>query len=63
MRVMLDNAVGGVWHHTIERPAIKHIGAEMLERAIGLAERVLEEPSMLAELNRRSLAWRRSVRV
>jgi hypothetical protein len=63
MRVMLDNAVGGVWHHTIARPAIKHIGAEMLDRAIGLGERVLREPSLLMELNQRSLAWRRVDRV
>lgn len=62
MRVLLDNAVGGVWHHTIARPAIKHADAETLERAIGLGERVMREPSELAVLNRRSLDWRRLAR-
>ncbi|MGI4811290.1 MAG: hypothetical protein ACRYF2_24690 [Janthinobacterium lividum] len=58
MRVLLDNAVGGVWHHTIARPAIKHADAETFERAIGLGERVMREPSELAVLNQRSLDWR-----
>jgi len=62
MRVLLDNAVGGVWHHTIARPAIKHADAETLERAIGLGEGAMREPSQLAVLNRRSLEWRRLAR-
>ena len=62
MRVLLDNAVGGVWHHTIARPAIKHADAETLERAIGLGEGAIREPSELAVLNRRSLDWRRLAR-
>ncbi|RYY16104.1 MAG: GCN5-related N-acetyltransferase [Alphaproteobacteria bacterium] len=62
MRVLLDNAVGGVWHHTIARPAIKHADAETLERAIALGEGAMREPSRLAMLNRCSLEWRRLAR-
>ena len=63
MRVLLDNATGGVWHRTIGRPAIRHIDAVTLERAIGLGEAVLRDPALLAGLNQRSLAWRRPVPV
>ena len=63
MRVLLDNTLEGVWHHTIKRPAIRHLSPEMLERAIALGERVVAEPALLPELDRRSLAWRRGDRV
>ena len=58
MRVLLDNAVGGVWHRVIARPAIRHISPATLEQAIALGHRVLQEPELLPELDRRSLAWR-----
>ena len=61
MRVLLDNAVGGVWHHVIPRPAIRHITLEVLDQAIAIGERILQEPELLPGLNRRSLAWRRAV--
>ncbi|GAC1346491.1 MAG: hypothetical protein NVSMB18_28890 [Acetobacteraceae bacterium] len=60
MRVMLDNAVGGVWHHSIPRPAIRHLAAAQLDAAIALAEAVLHDPALLPDLNRRSLAWRKT---
>ena len=60
MRVLLDNVVGDVWHHSIPRPAIRHIEPAMLDRAIALGEQMLREPDLLPELNRRSLAWRRA---
>ena len=63
MRVLLDNAVGGVWHHVIARPAIRYAAPEMLDRAIELGELLLQEPGLLPELNRRSLAWRRVSRL
>ena len=62
MRVFLDNALGGVWHEIIPRPAIRHIAADQLGRAIDLAERVLGEPGLLPELNRRSLRWRQAAK-
>lgn len=63
MRVLLDNTLEGVWHHTVKRPAIRHLTPEQLERAIALGERVMAEPGLLPELDRRSLAWRRDDRV
>lgn len=59
MRVLLDNAFGGVWHAFIKRPAIRHMPPDALARAVGLAEQVVREPALLPELNRRSLGWRR----
>ena len=46
-----------------QRPAIRHLSPELLERAIALGERVVAEPALLPELDRRSLAWRRGDRV
>ena len=48
MRVFLDNALGGVWHHSVKRPAIRHLTPEQLQAAIALAERVTREPDLLA---------------
>ncbi len=58
MRVFLDDALGGVWHHQIKRPAIRNLHPGQLAAAVALAEAVLVDPHRLAELNRRSLAWR-----
>ena len=63
MRVLLDNTLDGVWHHTVARPAIRHLTPALLERAIALGNRVVHDPALLPELNRRSLAWRRADRV
>ena len=60
---MLDNAVGGVWHRSIARPAIRHAPPAIFARAVALAEQVEREPAGLVELNRRSLAWRRGLTV
>lgn len=60
MRVLLDNAVGTAWPRVIRRPAIHHIDAATLERAIALGEAVRRDPALLPALNRRSLDWRRA---
>lgn len=59
MRVLLDNAFGGVWHRFIKRPAIRHISPDRLDQAIALGRAVRRAPALLPELNRRSLGWRR----
>ncbi len=58
MRVFLDHAMGGRWDRTVPRPAIRHMAAEDLQRAVDLAETVVREPALLPDLNRQSLAWR-----
>ncbi len=59
-RVCLDWACGDCWYWHIERPAERNIGFEMLERAVGCAEEILEGGSaVLKERNAASLRWRR----
>jgi hypothetical protein len=58
-RILLDNAVGGVWYDAIAgRPAYAHAPYPLLEAAVRLGERVIAGEDDLAVLNRRSLAWR-----
>jgi hypothetical protein len=62
-RVLLDNAVGGVWYDAIAgRPAYAHAAGALLLRAVALGEAVLAGDDDLPALNRRSLAWRRERR-
>ena len=63
MRVCLDHAVGQPWHERIRRPAIRHLTDDELQAAIGIAERIAAEPSVLPGLNEQSLAWRRRTRL
>ena len=63
MRVLLDNALGGVWHHTVARPAIRHLSPAQLDAALALGATIVADPARLPELNRRSLAWRGKTRV
>ena len=44
MRVLLDNTLEGVWHHTVKRPAIKHLSPALLAQAIGLASGWWQSP-------------------
>lgn len=59
-RILLDNAFGGRWYdHVKERPAYAKAPEEALARAVALGEACVEGTADLAELNRRSVAWRR----
>ncbi len=58
-RILLDNAFGDRWYdHVAERPAYAHADAAALERAVSLGEAALAGAIDMADLNRRSLAWR-----
>ena len=58
-RILLDHACGGRWYdHIAARPAYRHAGDDVLERAVALAQAVIAGTADLAALNRRSLAWR-----
>jgi hypothetical protein len=60
-RILLDNAVGGVWYdHIPARPAYRHADANTLSRALALGLACVAGTQNLAELNARSLGWRRS---
>lgn len=58
-RILLDNAVGGVWYDAIPgRPAYRHAPDEVLREAVRLGEAVLDGGADLHALNRASLNWR-----
>ncbi|MEM9798563.1 MAG: GCN5-related N-acetyltransferase [Pseudomonadota bacterium] len=58
-RILLDNAVGGVWYDVIpKRPAYAHAPDDVLNRAVALGEAALAGQADLRVLNRRSLDWR-----
>ncbi|WP_236687855.1 hypothetical protein [Jannaschia aquimarina] len=58
-RVLLDNAVRGVWYDAITgRPAYRHAPADILVTAIELGEAALAGRADISDLNRRSLTWR-----
>ena len=62
-RILLDNAVGGRWYEAVAaRPAYRHIAADTLARAVALARAAITGEADLADLNRRSLAWRRAAK-
>lgn len=58
MRVCLDNAMGRPWYEAIARPALRHASLAELGRAVAVAERIVAEPGILAELNAASLRMR-----
>ncbi|RDC60242.1 Methylated-DNA--[protein]-cysteine S-methyltransferase [Alteripontixanthobacter maritimus] len=57
-RILLDNAVGAKWRDQIASPAYRNASDAQLKRAIALGEAAVADEEDLAELNRRSLAWR-----
>ena len=60
-RILLDNAFGGVWYDFVpRRPAYAHAEMAALARAVALGEAVAAGTADLADLNRRSLVWRRA---
>lgn len=58
-RILLDNAVGGVWYDRIaRRPAYRHAEQQTLARAVMLGQACVEGTEDLAALNAKSLEWR-----
>ncbi|ANU07663.1 GCN5-related N-acetyltransferase [Paraurantiacibacter namhicola] len=61
-RILLDNACQGPWRDHIAPPAYRNASDDVLLEAIALGELVLDGQRDLAELNRKSLAWRGKLR-
>ncbi|MGY2047483.1 GNAT family N-acetyltransferase [Methylobacterium sp. JK268] len=61
-RILLDNACGGPWRESVAPPAWVNMPPDRLAAALALGEAVLAGEADLAELNRRSLAWRGKLR-
>ena len=60
LRIVYDNLLGAQWQTVLPkgRAAYKQLSTEQLARAIEIGERVIDDPAVCRELNRRSLAWR-----
>ncbi len=58
MRVCLDTALGARWDTIVRRPAIRHLNRTQMAQAVAQAERIVEDPALLPELNRISLRLR-----
>ena len=61
MRIVLDHTVGGCWYDHLDRRlrAYKQLNQQQLERAVALAERLVDEgEAALVPMNRQSLRWR-----
>jgi hypothetical protein len=62
-RILLDNAVGGVWYDAIpHRPAYAHAEEAVLAAAVALGRAAADGTGDLHLLNRRSLEWRRQAK-
>ena len=59
MRICLDTSLGAPWHSVVKRPALRHISDSQLRDAVAVAERIVETPSLLFELNAQSIEWRK----
>lgn len=59
-RVVLDNLFEDEWYsHVDGRPAYEHLSRDELQKAIEIADRMLERGQpVVEELNENSLAWR-----
>ena len=62
-RILLDHATGGVWYAAVPgRPAYRHADAAVLAAAVALGRAMAAGTVDLAELDRRSLDWRKDWR-
>jgi uncharacterized protein (DUF427 family) len=59
MRVCLDTSIGTPWHMFVKRPALRHMSDDQLRHTVAIAERCVETPSLLFELNSRSIEYRK----
>ena len=57
-RILLDNAVGGIWRAHIAPPAYRNAPDDILARAVDLGEAALAGEADMATLNTNSLRWR-----
>ncbi|MGV2831810.1 hypothetical protein [Myxosarcina sp. GI1(2024)] len=64
-RIILDNLFNCCWYEAIDRKqdaAYKQLSVEQLERAIEIAEAIIDKPdSYIRELNQNSLRWRNKI--
>ena len=61
-RIILDTIFRNCWYHHLDRskrvPAYRQLTDEQLQRAVDLAERILDQPGTVDALNQQSLRYR-----
>ena len=59
-RIVLDNLFEDCWYNHLSRkqPAYKQLSAGQLEKAIAIAQSMLDTPDLAHSLNNNSLRWR-----
>ncbi|MBW4540116.1 MAG: hypothetical protein KME43_13365 [Myxacorys chilensis ATA2-1-KO14] len=60
-RIVLDNLFGCCWYEVLNRkqPAYKQLSQEQLEKAIAIAQSMIDQPDeYIRQLNQNSLNWR-----
>lgn len=57
-RIILDNVCNGVWYWKLKEPAVLHLSKSQLKKAVRLAEDMISQAHLFAELNEKSLNWR-----
>ena len=59
-RIVLDNLFEDCWYNRLSRkqPAYKQLSAAQLERAVAIAQSMVDDPSIARVLNNNSLRWR-----
>lgn len=61
-RIVLDAICGGIWYDHIARPAYRHLSVQQAFAAVQLCDAIIAGTVDLADLNRKSLAWRGKLR-
>ena len=61
-RIVLDTVCAGIWYDHVSRPAYKNLSLEQAQRAVQICEDIIAGRADLADLNRKSLAWRGKLR-
>jgi hypothetical protein len=64
-RIILDNLFGRCWYEVIDRKkgaAYKQLSVEQLQKAIEIAEAIIDRPdTYIEQLNQNSLRWRNKI--
>lgn len=61
-RIILDNICNDKWSNVLSKPAYKSLNKHMLERAIKMAEGIIESSDLAVYLNNRSLGFRNKLK-
>ena len=65
-RIILDTLFQDCWYHHLDRtrriPAYRQLSEQQLEEALAIAQRMLDAPEVVRQLNQQSLRYRGKLR-